>query len=559
MSKILVIEDSAEVRDRIVTSLGFEGFDIVEAEDGEAGVQLARETKPDLIICDVMMPKLDGHATLTALRGDSATAAIPFIFLSAKSQASDMRQGLQLGADDYLIKPFSIVDLTDAVNLRLRRREEMAPAIANDDQVGKIGARPDFDEELRQALDEGNANRVRVAVFMLQVIGPERIRRALGGASVAPVMAEAEDRLSHLSDCEFGSLDCLGDGKFRAVMVGNRLPMAADDVFAPLFACLSEPFERDGAVVNLSAAIGVALFPTHGVSAKDLLRHAEAALDAAMEKRENGYRFYTSDLESRAAERHDRTASLFRAFQASDFEMRYRLEVECRTERPARILSVPTWRHPERGMVPLFDYEVLIGEAGLIDTVFDWAVAEVCRQKAAWEDSAWEKLPLAIHIATPQLFGARLAPRLAHALQQWELNGQQFELHFAQELLHNDPGELAPMLEVLKSHGFQITVDGFAVGAHLLDEWHSLPLNNLSLEGGILHRALDNNEDRLMLTALISLAHGIGLKVNASGIESEDLFDLLRLLQCDGIRRYRSKAPLAPNKLESLLRRRRLF
>ena len=183
----------------------------------------------------------------------------------------------------------------------------------------------------------------------------------------------------------------------------------------------------------------------------------------------------------------------------------------------------------------------------------------MARPKAAWEDSAWEKLPLSIHIATPQLFGARLAPRLAHALQQWELDGQQFELHFSQELLLNHPGELAPMLEVLKTHGFQITVDGFAVGAHLLDEWHSLPLNNLSLEGGILNRALDSNEDRLMLTAFISLAHGIGLKVNASGIESEDLFDLLRLLQCDGIRRYRSKAPLAPKKLESLLRRRRLF
>lgn len=167
---------------------------------------------------------------------------------------------------------------------------------------------------------------------MLQVIGPERIRRALGGASVAPVMAEAEDRLNHLRDGEFGPLSPLGDGKFRAFMVGNRLPVAADEVFAPLFACLSQPFERDGAVVNLSAAIGVALFPTHGTKGGELVRRAEAALDVAVEKRDNGFRFYTSDLESRAAERQDRTASLFRAFQSSDFEMRYRLEVECRAE-----------------------------------------------------------------------------------------------------------------------------------------------------------------------------------------------------------------------------------
>ncbi len=86
MSRILVIEDSTEVRERIVTSLGFEGFEVVEAEDGEAGVQLARESKPDLIICDVMMPKLDGHATLTALRQDSARPPFPSYFSARKAR-----------------------------------------------------------------------------------------------------------------------------------------------------------------------------------------------------------------------------------------------------------------------------------------------------------------------------------------------------------------------------------------------------------------------------------------------------------------------------------------
>ena len=92
---------------------------------------------------------------------------------------------------------------------------------------------------------------------------------ALGGASVASVMTEAEGRLSRLSSSEFGPLELLGDGKFRALLVGNRLPMAANEIFAPLFACLPKPFERGGAVVNLSAAIGVALFPTHCASGEE--------------------------------------------------------------------------------------------------------------------------------------------------------------------------------------------------------------------------------------------------------------------------------------------------
>jgi len=128
VSKILVIEDVPEVRERLVASLTFEGFDVVDAEDGEAGLQVARTAEPDLILCDVMMPKLDGHATLTELRKDRSTASIPFIFLSAKSRVSDMREGLQLGADDYLVKPVSISELIAAINLRLRRQEELAQA-----------------------------------------------------------------------------------------------------------------------------------------------------------------------------------------------------------------------------------------------------------------------------------------------------------------------------------------------------------------------------------------------------------------------------------------------
>ena len=79
MSKILVIEDSPEVRERIVASLAFEGFDVVDAQDGEVGLRVAREAGPDLIICDIIMPKLDGHATLNELRKNSLTAGIPFI------------------------------------------------------------------------------------------------------------------------------------------------------------------------------------------------------------------------------------------------------------------------------------------------------------------------------------------------------------------------------------------------------------------------------------------------------------------------------------------------
>lgn len=122
MSKILVIDDDALVRANLVELLELESFEVLSAEDGRAGVQLARQHLPDLIICDIMMPELDGYGVLGELRQDSATATIPFIFLTAKTEKSDMRQGMSLGADDYLVKPFTRQEILDAISARLAKQ-----------------------------------------------------------------------------------------------------------------------------------------------------------------------------------------------------------------------------------------------------------------------------------------------------------------------------------------------------------------------------------------------------------------------------------------------------
>jgi len=126
MKKILVIEDEPEMRRNITTILRLEKFHALAAENGQLGVALARKEKPDLILCDVMMPELDGHGVLQALREDAALVTTPFIFLTAKGEKTDVRSGMDLGADDYLTKPVAKADLLKAINARLKRQEQQA-------------------------------------------------------------------------------------------------------------------------------------------------------------------------------------------------------------------------------------------------------------------------------------------------------------------------------------------------------------------------------------------------------------------------------------------------
>lgn len=122
--KVLIIDDTADIRMLIGESLNIHGFTTVTADDGMTGIQVAKEQHPDLIICDINMPNLDGYGTLKALREDEETATIPFIFLSGATDKVNMRRGMELGADDYLTKPFTHKELMAAVNARLEKQAE---------------------------------------------------------------------------------------------------------------------------------------------------------------------------------------------------------------------------------------------------------------------------------------------------------------------------------------------------------------------------------------------------------------------------------------------------
>jgi DNA-binding NarL/FixJ family response regulator len=153
MKKILIIEDEPEMRRNIAALLRYRDYEPLAAENGNRGLELARRERPDLILCDVTMPELDGYEVLRRLRADAALALIPFIFLTAKGEKDDLRSGMNLGADDYLTKPVGNMDLVRAIETRLQRaaqqgRREFKPDFSSFEPLLKIGLTPRAAETL---------------------------------------------------------------------------------------------------------------------------------------------------------------------------------------------------------------------------------------------------------------------------------------------------------------------------------------------------------------------------------------------------------------------------
>lgn len=142
MKKILVIDDHEPMRRNVLMILEMEGLKSVSADNGRAGLELARKEKPDLILCDITMPEMDGYAVLQALRDDKETATIPFIFLTARGEKLDVRVGMNYGADDYLTKPVGHEELLAAIAARLERKRTFDQH--TQEQLADVRLTPDF-------------------------------------------------------------------------------------------------------------------------------------------------------------------------------------------------------------------------------------------------------------------------------------------------------------------------------------------------------------------------------------------------------------------------------
>ena len=123
MRSILLIEDNDELRDNTAEILELANYKVTAAANGKLGIQAALQQKPDLIICDVMMPELDGYGVLHLVNKNTELSGVPFIFLTAKSERSDFRKGMEMGADDYITKPFTDIELLNAIESRLKKND----------------------------------------------------------------------------------------------------------------------------------------------------------------------------------------------------------------------------------------------------------------------------------------------------------------------------------------------------------------------------------------------------------------------------------------------------
>lgn len=580
MKRILVIEDTPSVREEIVTILNFEGFETLEAENGLIGIQLARKHLPDLIICDIMMPKLDGYKVLAELRKDSATALIPFIFLTAKVSKEDIRQGMNIGADDYLTKPFTAEELITAIKTRLERQMTMARYYTGEIKLAEQQFNHFMDwtkqqldqatyynsltglpnqlllyEQLAKMIQINRSGRL-IGVLVINVDRFKNINYALGrdtGDLLLKMIAErlkeamkGNDLLFHLQGDEFAIL--LPDLAYKQVAVAVALK---------LLQTVKQPIMLQGQELHITASIGISLYPTHSEDVKTLLTFAETAMDYAKEQGRNTYQFYEATTKTRIFDNLILENNLYQALQHNELVLYYQPWVDLKTGQIGGMEALVRWQHPDLGIIPPDKFIPLAEETGLIVPIGEWVVQRVCAQNKAWQKAGFMPLCVAVNFSGRKLQQHNLVPLIGETLEKTGLDPHYLELEFTEsDLVKNIEANL-PILNGLKALGIGIGIDDFGTGYSSLNYLKRLPVNTLKIDQSFVRDITANSNDAAIAMAIIRMAHSLGLQVIAEGVETKEQVDFLHSQGCDGIQGYFFSKPLSTEEFTQLLQEQR--
>ncbi len=543
--------------------LKLEGFQTYGAKDGHLGILMAQEQVPDLILCDVTMPDKNGYEVLESLRTNPTTNAIPFIFLTARATMSDLRKGMNLGADDYLTKPFTRSELMSVISTRLAKQAAVTERFINEikqveeklnhlimyDTLTNLPNRRLWQEEFN--LSQAQLKGKQLPVVMLGLDRFNRIISSLGHTTADILLKEVADRLvNFLGNQKY--ISRIQAEQFAIILPPVNNPAEAQQHAQALIDVLSQPIRTEDHEVFLTTSMGMAFYPQDGENADALIKNAGAAMVHADRQGGNNYLIYNSKMNLGTSEELSLEASLRHALVRAELRVFYQPQVSLTTGQITGAEALVRWEHPERGMISPVDFIPLAEENGLIILIDEWVLRAVCDKILEWKAKGF-LLKVAVNLSARQFSQSDLSSRIASILAESGLPPNHIELELTESSIVQNPEMAANTLNVLKATGLHISIDDFGMGQSSLGYLRRFTLDTLKIDRSFVRNVNLNTKNAAITRAIIEMAHGLGLRVIAEGVETSEELEFLQQNKCDDMQGFYFSRPLPSNDFEKLL------
>ncbi|WP_413161062.1 EAL domain-containing protein [Capilliphycus salinus ALCB114379] len=567
MKKILIIEDEELIRINIKELLEVEDFEVWEAENGEVGIKLAQHHQPDLILCDVMMPILDGYRVLEQLRRHPLTATIPFIFMTALTDRSNTRKGMELGADDYISKPCTATELLKAITVRLEKhsqvkqhyesqvqkvQEELQKLIYIDpitNLPNRLALREKFEQIKESISDE---KRQIIGVIAVNIDRFRRINEAWGyEASNSLLKAVGERMTSQLGSR--AKIAHLNEEKFVLILEALADEEQVFQISKNILKNLSLPFFIYDKEIGVSFSLGIAFYPRDGDEIDQLLHRSQLAVYYSQQQGGNRYECYQETWQRKDDDQIALENDLRRALEQNEFQLYYQPKVDLKTGQIIGAEALIRWIDSKRGFVSPGVFIPLAEEIGLIEAIGEWVLRTACKQTKAWHRLGLKEMQIAVNLSGRQFNLPDIRQRVLEVLLSEGLPPSCLELELTESFLIEHEDSSIQKLNRLKALGLQIAIDDFGTGYSSLSYLQQFPFDVLKLDRCFIQDINQNQKNQVIVEAVIKMAHELNLQVVAEGVETQAELELLRQYQCDIIQGYLLSRPLPPQDFQNLV------
>lgn len=439
------------------------------------------------------------------------------------------------------------------IAIERRQSEERLAYLAHYDTLTGLPGRALFRDRLGHAMAKAERNGQMVALMFLDLDRFKAINDTLGHGAGDTLLKNVAQRLK---ECvrEEDTVARLGGDEFTVILEQISNVDDASIVAKKIIEAVALPMILNGHEVFVTASIGITIYPHDSTDMDELIKNADSAMYRAKEEGKNGYEFYTRQMNTRTVERMAIENELRHAMERNEFALYYQPKVDMKSGNILSMEALLRWEHPTRGTVPPDEFIPFLEETGMITPVGEWVLRTACAQNKAWQDAGFGPLRVAVNLSARQFQQNDLVKCVSQILEETRLDANCLELEVTESMLMKNPEYAVKALEEIKAMGVvRINIDDFGTGYSSLSYLKRFPISTVKIDRSFVHGIPEDKEDVAITRAVSAMAHSLGLKVIAEGVEDERQLAFLLEEGCDEIQGYFFSPPLTTADFAELL------
>ena len=561
---IMLVDDEPTTLKIIQTYLEEAGYSqFILVSDSTEAMKVLEETEPDILLLDLIMPKVSGLDILTEVRKIPKFKHLPIIILTASTDPLDKIKALDLGATDFLAKPF------DPTELVLRVRNTAAAKAYLDylafyDILTDLPNKSMLLDRFEWAISKAKRYKERLAFLNISLDDFDKINAKLGSATADQILRQVAFRIKqvvreidvlgpslkvkaykqmNLFRVEGSAFSLLLDrlhGAENAALVANRIIIA-----------IREPFIVNKKKIYVKASIGIANFPEDSEKRDELIHLSCSAKDYIKKKGGNCFQFSNKSINDLYVRQRNIENMLSEALEREEFELNYQPKVDVQSGIIKGVEALLRWKRDGQFIEPE-EFVPVAEQTGMIIPIGEWLLTRAFRQLADWHKDG-VMIGMSVNLSAKQLQSSDFHKIVEDIVERSHVDPLYLTLEITESLLMTDIENAIALLERFKDMGLKISIDDFGTGYSSLNYLNTLPVHELKIDRSFIQEIPDNTKRNAIVSTIIYLSESLGLLTVAEGVENESQLHFLKSNRCNQYQGFLFSQPLTNTELLTLV------